>query len=171
MDNLTNLFNNIIINHAAQLGGVVLGIFTFLVAPTAAFYALWIAVLMDLLNRIVAQSIKYNGFWQATKQSRISSKKMFQGTAIKTIAYFFMTVLAYQSKYIVEIEAVPIFFSSMLFLVEVHSIIENLIDAGAEDLKPLLLRFNNEKIKAVRGAGDLVSINNSNKKGENKNAD
>ncbi len=72
-----------------------------------------------------------------------------------------MTVLAYQSKYIVSIEAVPVLFSSIiyciLFLVEVHSIIENLIDAGAEDLKPLLLRFRRERDKMVGSAGDILS--------------
>ncbi|GBF35480.1 hypothetical protein DCCM_4609 [Desulfocucumis palustris] len=160
MDNLYNLFTNIINNHAAQLGGIFLGVLTYLVAPTAAFYALWIAVVIDLLTRLVALSVKYGGFWQATRQSQISSKKMFHGTAIKIAAYFFMTVLAHQSKYIVEIEAVPVLFSSiiycLLFLVEVHSIIENLIDAGAEDLKPLLLRFKREKTRVMQGGKDTL---------------
>lgn len=176
MDSLYSLLMNILNNHAAQLGGILLGVLTYLVAPTAAFYALWIAVFIDLLTRLVALSVKYGGFWQATKQSHISSKKMFHGTAIKTIAYFFMTVLAHQSKYIVEIEAVPIFFSSiiycLLFLVEVHSIVENLIDAGAEDLKPLLFRFNREKAKAMQGGSNLLNdICNNKAKDESQNED
>lgn len=161
MDYLTGIFGSVFKNHIAQAGGVIIGAVTYLVAPTAAFYALWIAVFMDLLSRIFAQSSKNGGFWQATKGKHIQSNLMFRGTAIKIVAYFFMTVLAHQSKHIVEIEAVPIVFStivySILFLVEVHSIIENLIDAGAEDLRPLLLRFQKEKEKAVGATEDIIS--------------
>lgn len=161
MDTLVNIFDSVLKNHFAQFGGVVMGVIVYLVDPTAAFYALWISVAIDLFTRIVAQSVKHGGFWAATKSRNITSSEMFRGTSIKIIAYFFMLVLAHQSKYIVDIEAVPILFSSIiysiLFLVEVHSIIENLIDAGAEDLRPLLLRFQKEKENAINAAGDVLS--------------
>jgi len=136
-------------------GGVLLGVFCYLVEPTAAFYALWIAVLLDLLTKVVALSVSHGGFIAATRARFIRSHTMFCKTAIKIVAYFTLTVLAHQSKAIVDIEAVPILFSSViysaLFLVEVHSIIENLIGAGADDLKPLLLRLEREKQRVLAG--------------------
>lgn len=173
MDTLGSIFENLTRNHFAQVGGIILGILTYLVEPTAAFYALWIAVAMDLVTRIAAQSVKHGGLIEATRKCQVSSRKMFHGTAIKITSYFFMLVIANQSKYIVEIEAVPIIFStiiySILFLVEVHSIIENLIDAGAEDLRPLLLRFQKEKEKAIQGGGDMLNDIHENQMGGGSN--
>lgn|GEM_PF-3480163 len=141
--------------------GFLLGALTYLVEPTAAFYALWVAVFLDLITKVVALAAKNDGLIAATRMRVINSHTMFYRTFIKVLAYFTMTVLAHQSKAIVEIEAVPIIFStiiySILFLVEVYSIIENLIEAGAEDLRPLLLRFQKEKQKAIEGSGDLLN--------------
>ena len=143
------------------LTGLVLGFFAYLVQPTAAFYALWVAVALDLLTKIVALSYGSGGFFRAIQCQNLNSQTMFRKAFVKILAYFTLTVIAYQSKYIVAIEAVPILFNtiiySILFLVEVHSIIENLIAAGCEDLKPLLMRFEKEKEKAIQGTGDVIS--------------
>lgn len=149
------------------LWGFLLGVLTYLVEPTAAFYALWVAVFLDLITKMAALAYKNGGLIAATKAKVINSHTMFYRTFIKVLAYFTMTVLAHQSKAVVEIEAVPIIFStiiySILFLVEVYSIIENLIEAGAEDLKPLMLRFQKEKEKVIEGSGDLISDIHENK--------
>lgn len=143
------------------LYGLVLGFFTYLIQPTAAFYALWIAVGLDMLTKIVALSYGCGGFIAAVRSQRLNSQTMFRKALIKILAYFTLTVVAYQSRYVVAIEAVPILFSTIiyciLFLVEVHSIIENLIAAGCDDLKPLLMRFENEKKRAIEGTGNIVS--------------
>lgn len=141
--------------------GLLLGVLTYLVQPTAAFYALWIAVGLDLLTKITALSYGSGGFLKALKTQKLNSHTMFQKAFVKVLAYFTLTVVAYQSKYIVAIEAVPILFSTIiytiLFLVEVHSIIENLIAAGCDDLKPLLMRFEKEKQKAIEGSEVMFS--------------
>lgn len=158
MDSLKHIYEGII-NH--WLTGIVLGCFAYLVKPTAAFYALWIAVGFDLLTKIVALSYQAGGFLKAIKTQHLNSQTMFRKAFVKVLAYFTLTVIAYQSKYIVAIEAVPILFStiiySILFLVEVHSIIENLIGAGCDDLKPLLIRFERERQKAIEGTGNIVN--------------
>lgn len=145
---------------ACWFWGTALGVFTFLVEPTAAFYALWVAVLFDLLSKIAAISYRHGGLVAATRCKALNSHTMFYRTFIKVLAYFTMTVLAHQSKAIVAIEGVDILFStiiySILFLVEVHSIIENLIEAGCDDLRPLLLRFQREKNRAVHGVEDIA---------------
>jgi hypothetical protein len=48
--------NRIYSNHAAQVGGIFIGLITYLVEPTAAFYALWIAVVLDLVSRLFAEA-------------------------------------------------------------------------------------------------------------------
>lgn len=153
METLDHIFENLVRNHAAHIWGALVGVITYLVEPTAAFVALWIAVAMDLVSRVIAQASKYGGYWKATKNGHIQSKKMLTGTAIKIVAYFFMTVLAYQSKYIVSIDAVPVLFScivyGILFWVEVQSIAENFLDAGVEEFRPLLIRIKREKDQMV----------------------
>lgn len=158
MEAIKHLYDNMA---AHWIWGAVLGIFTYLIKPSAAFYALWIAVGFDLLTKIIYLSVESGGFLTAIKTQKLNSKTMFHKAFIKVVSYFILTVLAYQSRYIVAIEAVPILFSTIiymiLFLVEVHSIIENLIGAGCDDIKPLLMRFENEKKKAIEGTGNIVS--------------
>jgi len=142
------------------LWGTVLGIITYLVEPTAAFYALWIAVFLDLVSKVVALAVKHGGLIRATKLKVIDSHTMFYRAFLKVLAYFSMTVLAHQSKAIVGVESVSIAFSTIiyciLFLVEVYSIIENFVEAGVEDLRLLLIRFKREKEKIIEGEEDLV---------------
>ncbi|MCK9324482.1 MAG: phage holin family protein [Bacteroidales bacterium] len=158
MEQLKGIYEGIVSN---WLAGLVVGFLAYLIQPTAAFYALWVAVGLDLLTKIVALSYGSGGFIRAIKCQNLNSHTMFRKAFVKILAYFTLTVVAYQSKYIIAIEAVPILFStiiySILFLVEVHSIIENLIAAGCDDLKPLLMRFDNEKKRAIEGTGSIVS--------------
>lgn len=167
MEQLRNICNGLADN---WLYGIILGFCTYLIQPSAAFYALWIAVGLDMLTKIIQLSYGSGGFLTAIRTQRLNSKTMFQKAFVKIIAYFTLTVIAYQSRYIVDIEAVPILFStiiySILFLVEVHSIIENLIGAGCEDLKPLLMRFEREKQRAIEGTGNIVSDICTNAAGE-----
>ena len=167
MEQIRNICNGLADN---WLCGLILGFCAYLIQPSAAFYALWIAVGLDMLTKLVALSYGSGGFLAAVKTQRLNSKTMFQKAFVKIIAYFTLTVIAYQSRYIVDIEAVPILFStiiySILFLVEVHSIIENLIGAGCEDLKPLLMRFEREKQRAIEGTGNIVSDICTNAAGE-----
>ena len=121
-------------NHWAQVLGVLLGAICYLVDPGAAFAALWIAVLCDLFSRLIAEAKKHGGFYRAVKDGHIHSDKMFRGTAVKITAYFFMCVLANQSKYILMYDAPAQLFSTIiyaiLFWVEVWSMSENFEEAG-----------------------------------------
>jgi phage-related holin len=158
LEQLRHLFQGVCDN---WLGGLLIGLFAYLVQPSAAFYALWIAVALDFMTKLVELSYGCGGYLKAIQTQRINSKTMFQKAFVKIIAYFVLTVVAYQSKFITTLEAVPILFStiiySILFLVEVHSIIENMIGAGCDDLRPLLMRFEKEKERAINGTGNLIS--------------
>lgn len=158
LEQLRDLFQNICNN---WFGGLLIGLFSYLIEPSAAFYALWIAVALDFMTKMVELSYGCGGYLNAVQTQRINSQTMFRKGFVKILAYFVLMVVAYQSKYITTVESVPIIFSSiiygMLFLVEVHSIIENMIGAGCDDLRPLLMRFEKEREKAINGSGNLIS--------------
>jgi len=146
-----NTFNRILENQVAQLFGIILGVIIYLVNPSATFYALWISVMFDLISRLFAETKKHGGFIQAVKKRHIQSNKIFRGTAVKITAYFFMCVLANQSKYIFPYDAAALFSTivySILFLVEVWSMAENFQEAGVLELR-WISRFSQKKLKEL----------------------
>ena len=146
-------FANIYQNHIAQVGGFFVAAFVFLVGqPTAAFYALWVAVILDLISRLFAESKNHGGFIRAVKERHIQSDKIFRGTAVKIVAYFFMCVLAHQSTYICQYDAPAAFFGtvvySILFLVEVWSITENFQEAGVKSFS-WISKFSKKRLEQI----------------------
>lgn len=131
-----NTYSKMLSNHLAQLGGFLLGALCYLVDPGAPLYALWIAVVLDLISRIFAEAKNHGGFYLAVKGGHIRSDEMFRGTAVKIVAYFFMCVVAAQGKYVFGYDSAAQFFGnvvySILFLVEVWSMGENFQEAGVE---------------------------------------
>ena len=74
-----------------------MGIISFLVHPGASFYALWIVVTLDLISRLITESVNHGGFVKAVRDGHIKSDKACKGTMMKITAYFFMCVIATQS--------------------------------------------------------------------------
>ena len=115
----------------------------YLLEPDAAFLAVWIAVLVDLLTRLVAIAAQNHGFIRAVKGGHISSKKAFLGSFVKLVAYFSLGVIATQAQYVAYLEVAAVMTKTViyafLFTVEVISIMENLLDMGLSGLKPLLV--------------------------------
>lgn len=119
---------------------------TYLIFPEQSFIAwciaLWVAVVLDLLTRWFAIFSKNGGVAKALKTKAWNSETMFHKTAIKIVAYLVIQILAGLSMrfvgipYISNIVATVIY--SFLFFREFASNIENLIDAGADYLQPLL---------------------------------
>lgn len=121
-------------------------VFNYLVCPNAAYMpaiaAVWVAVILDLLTRLFANSRNAGGFFKAIKARAISSDTLYTKTVIKVVAYLSLQVLAGLSMRVLPLEQVSIAVTtivySFLFIREATSVVENLIEAGAEDLKPLL---------------------------------
>jgi hypothetical protein len=136
----------------AWLGGIFIGVVTYLVQPGAAFYALWVVVACDLVSRILTESVNHGGLFRAIKDGHIRSDKAMQGTFIKILAYFIMCVIAAQATRIIPYETASGLVSniiySVLFFVELLSIAENFIEAGIEQFK-WLERFSKKKLKGI----------------------
>lgn len=121
-------------------------ILTWLMFPEQSYIvwciAVWSAAGLDLLTRWLAIFVKSKGIRKAFITKAWNSDAMFHKTAIKIIAYLVIQILAGLSMrlvsipYISNIVATVVY--SFLFFREFASNIENLIDAGADYLKPLL---------------------------------
>jgi hypothetical protein len=138
-------------NPIAWAFGVGIGIFTYLIGePGTAFYALWIAVAMDLISRLMSESYQHGGFWKAIKEGHIQSDKALSGAKMKIPAYFIMCIFAAQiTKFPYEYAYVG---SSVIygifFFVELESTCENFIEAGIEEFN-WLKRFSKRKLEQI----------------------
>ena len=143
---------------AVALFGAVI---TYLMFPEESFIAwciaLWVAVVLDLLTRWFAIFVKSGGVRKAIKTKAWSSDAMFHKTSIKIVSYLVILILAGLSQRFVDIpfisNIVATVVYSFLFFREFTSNIENLIDAGADYLKPLLF-WMKKKEKDVLKEGD-----------------
>ena len=134
----------------AWAGGILFGIISYLVQPGAAFYALWVVVALDLVSRLITESVNHGGFFKAVRDGHIQSDKACKGTMMKIVAYFFMCVIATQSIRIFPWQTAAELFGniiySVLFFVEVLSIAENFMEAGVEEFN-WLKKLANKKLK------------------------
>lgn len=126
---------------------------TWLIFPEESFTvwcaALWIAVALDLLTRWYAIFKKAGGIRKALKSKAWNSKEMYEKTSIKIISYLVIQILAGLSLRLVDIpyisNIVATVVYSFLFFREFASNIENLVEAGADYLKPLLFWVKKKK--------------------------
>ncbi|OPX46393.1 holin family protein [Ruminiclostridium hungatei] len=141
---------------------------TYLIFPEQSFVAwciaLWVAVILDLLTRWFAIFSKSGGITRALKTKAWNSETMFNKTAIKIVAYLVIQILAGLSMrfisipYISNVVATVVY--AFLFFREFASNIENLIDAGADYLKPLLF-WVKKKESAVLEQKQQPEVNNN----------
>jgi len=122
------------------LVAVLLGGINYLLFPDSAFqtsaYAVGTCMLLDIITKYVALSAKSGGYLQAVRDCSIRSSALWQGTRIKLYSYLIVGILVGLSYRVVQLEQVSVFFGtvvySVLFLRETQSILENLVDAGAD---------------------------------------
>lgn len=121
-------------------------VFNYLVCPDAAYLpaiaAVWIAVILDIFTRLFANSRRCGGFLKAVRARAISSDTLWNRTVVKVVAYLCLQILAGLSMRVLPLAQVSIAVAtviySFLFVREATSVVENLVEAGADDLKPLL---------------------------------
>lgn len=125
--------------------------------PSAALSALFTVMMIDLLCRLVSESVQAGGFFCAIKTRHIRSKDMFRGTAIKFFGYYALAVVAYQLKRVTPIPQLSEMLSAVIYMflliVEGISVFENLAEAGLTSLRPLQRRFEREMHKLETGEG------------------
>jgi hypothetical protein len=134
--------------------------------PDAAYVpaavAVGIAVILDLITKLYALSAQNGGYIAATKKKIIYSDTLWRKTKVKLFAYLVVMILAGLSIRVSPLEKMGIFAStiiySVIFVRECQSNVENLIEAGAEGLRPFLFWLKKkEKIILEEGAGEDVT--------------
>lgn len=132
----------ILSSRSARAVSMAWGLLCYLIEPDAAFMAVLLAVLMDLLTKLVSVAAVKGGFVSAVRSGHITSKKAFLGTFVKLTSYFALGVLATQAQYVATVEVASVLARTVvfafLFTVEAVSILENLLDMGLKQLEPLL---------------------------------
>jgi uncharacterized protein YacL len=120
--------------------------------------ALWIAVILDLFTRWYAIFKKAGGIRKAIKSKAWNSRDMYAKTSIKIVSYLVIQILAglsmrlFDIPYISNIVATVIY--AFLFFREFASNIENLIEAGADYLKPLLFWVKKQEKEVLKKEDD-----------------
>lgn len=121
--------------------------------------AVWIAAMLDLFTRWRAIFKKNGGIFNSFKSKAWNSETMFEKTKTKIVSYLVIMILAGLSMRLVDIpyisNAVATAVYSFMFFREFASNIENLIDAGAEYLQPLLFWVKKQEAKAINQEQDV----------------
>lgn len=147
---------------------------TYLIFPEESFIgwciALWVAVVLDLLTRWYAIFKKAGGVKKALKTKVWSSQAMFEKTSIKIISYLVIQILAGLSMRLVDIPYISNIVATVvyafLFFREFTSNIENLIDAGADYLQPLLFWMKKKEGKVLENEQSSTELPNIESKEE-----
>lgn len=122
------------------------------------YVAVWSGAVLDIFTRWYAIFIKSGGIKKAFKTKAWSSEEMFQGTSLKIVTYLVIQILAGLSmrfisiSYISNVVATVVY--AFLFFREFASNIENLIEAGADYLKPLLFWVKKQEQKVIEDEED-----------------
>jgi hypothetical protein len=119
---------------------------TWMMFPEESFIiwciGLWVAVGLDLLTRWFAIFRKSKGVIKAIRTRAWNSEDMFEKTKVKVISYLVIQIMAGLSMRFIGIplvcNVVATVIYAFLFFREFGSVVENLIEAGATYLKPLL---------------------------------
>lgn len=136
-------------------------VFNYLVCPDAAYLpaiaAVWAAVILDILTRLFANSRCAGGFLKAIRTRAISSDTLWSRTAVKVVAYLSLQILAGLSMRVFPLQQVSVavvtVIYSFLFVREATSVVENLVEAGADDLRPLLFWLRKKEKSIVEDHG------------------
>jgi phage-related holin len=111
--------------------------------------ALFVACLLDSASKYYAISVKSGGFLQAIATRQITSSKLWAGLSKKLFGYLIMILLCSLFFRINEFEmlanAINTMIYSLMFLREVQSIVENMIDAGHKEYDWLLFLIKRKK--------------------------
>lgn len=101
-----------------------------------AFVAIFIAAGLDLITRYIALIKKTGSFFTAIRTGAISSKRMWEGLSVKIYSYLVVAILVGLAHRVLFIREASLFAGSfiysMLFIREVQSVIENLVETGAD---------------------------------------
>ncbi len=128
------------------LAAFVIGGLNYLLFPDVAFqtalYAVGGSIIIDIYTKMWAISRKHGGYINAIRKCEMRSQTLWEGTRIKIHAYLIVAILVGLSYRVVYFQELSIFVGSVvycvMFLRELQSVAENLVEGGS-DLRWLLI--------------------------------
>ena len=120
--------------------GFVLSAISYLLFPEQAFFtsiiAVGVAMIMDIMTKFWSLAKQNKGYREAVKTRAIYSKTLWDKTKVKLFSYLCIMILAGLSYRVAPLKEMGIFFATVvyavMFLREGQSVIENLVDGGAD---------------------------------------
>ena len=107
------------------------------------------AMVLDIFTKYYALMKPHRSFIKAIKAGAISSNSFFDGTKKKLISFMVLMIMCGLSYRVAPIAGVTVFLGtivySVMFLRECQSCVENLIQAGHDDLRWLLLSLRRKE--------------------------
>jgi hypothetical protein len=118
----------------------VLSVISYLLFPDRAFFtsiiAVGVAMLLDIVTKFWSLAKQNKGYREAVKTRAIYSKTLWDKTKVKLFSYLCIMILAGLSYRVAPLKEMGIFFATVvyavMFLREGQSVIENLVDGGAD---------------------------------------
>lgn len=137
--------------------------------PDAAYIpaaiAVGISIVLDLFTKLYALSVNNGGYKKATEKKVIISDTLWKKTQIKLLAYLTIMILAGLSIRVAPLQQLGIFLATVVYAVifirESQSILENLIEAGAEGLRPLLFWLKKKEKQITESEGTTEQETNN----------
>jgi len=131
--------------------------------PDAAYVpaaiAVGLAIVLDLITKLYALARNNGGYYKATKSGKIASNTLWRKTSVKIFAYLVVMILAGLSLRVSPLEQAGIFLATVIYAVifirESQSILENLIEAGADGLRPLLFWLKKKEQSITENNEDM----------------
>lgn len=127
-----------------------------------AVIALTSAMALDIITKYYSVGAQNGGLRNAIRTKKLTSNSLWKGTQKKIISYLVIMILCGLSVRVTMLTSVAVFLStvaySVMFLRESQSVIENLIDAGHDDLQWLLfwLKKKENKVLEAESVSDPV---------------
>jgi hypothetical protein len=120
--------------------GFVFSAISYLLFPDQAFFtsivAVGVAMILDILTKFWSLAKQNQGYREAVKTRAIYSKTLWDKTKIKLFSYLCIMILAGLSYRVAPLKEMGIFFATVvyavMFLREGQSVVENLMDGGAD---------------------------------------
>lgn len=119
-----------------------------------AAISLIISMILDIVTKYYAVKHSNKCTWfECFKSRKLSSNQLWFGSRKKIISYLIIMILAGLSVRVTMLTDVAVFLStiaySVMFLRESQSVVENLIDAGHDDLKWLLFWLKRKESRVL----------------------
>lgn len=126
---------------------------SYIIFPNAAYVpaviALSSAVILDIVTKYYSVGVLNGGIINAIKLKKLTSESLWRGTKKKLISVLIVMILCGLSYRVAIIPSVAIALSTLCFSIafwrESQSIVENMLDAGHEDLRWFLVKIKKKQ--------------------------